>query len=632
VTETSETFVVNCLVAALGLSACGREDIQLGRQEVLTPQPTMSVGGPPDLGATADAVDASLPLAVDASAPTTSYERVDASSPEPVVPAMTDASTPEPVAPATTDASSSEPLEPNVPPDDCSAAVPRGLLGARPPMGWNGYNALGEDPELDEDKVRSVVDALVDSGMQSAGYRYVNLDIGWQLARSDDGARVFDPVRLPGGIEALVEWVHGRGFLFGAYSHIQNCAQMAGGEGYEAMDAASYAAWGVDYLKYVNCAPEPPMVGAVSDLAAELAAADRSIVLSLAAPPFQEWMRDVAQLWRVSGDARPTWSSIVNSIDAAVPLAAYARPGAFNDPDMLEIGNGSLTEGQQRVQFSVWSILAAPLIAGNDVTAMTETTRAILTNLEVIALDQDPLGLQGASLGKVGDIEILAKPLAECGARAVVLWNRSTTSAEASFSWEDVWLEPAAATVRDLWNDSSLETSTDGVTVVVPARDAVALRVDGVERPLPRGTVYLSDLPWTYVTNGYGPVEIDRTNGEAEPLDGAPIRLRGAAHEKGLGVHSPSLIRYRLAQACSRFVADVGIDDDQEGDGSVQFEIWADGERLFRSGLVTGASPTLSVDVDVRGRRELRLFVSMGGDTYSLDHAVWAGAALECDP
>ncbi len=515
---------------------------------------------------------------------------------------------------------------------ECGASVPDGLLAATPPMGWNGYNAFGSDPELDETKVKHITEVLVDSGMQAAGYQYVNLDIGWQQMRNATGERVFDPVRLPGGIQALSDWVHARGLSFGIYSHIQDCNQMAGGEGYETMDVANYVSWGVDYLKYVNCQSDSQPEVAVAALANVLTNADRPIVLSLTAAPFEEWMPGVAQLWRVSGDAQPTWSSIVTAIETVLPLAAYARPGAFNDPDMLEIGNGALTEGEQRLQFSVWSILSAPLLAGNDLTQMTDVVRAILTNRQVIALNQDPLGLQATRIRTAGEVEILAKPLAPCGHRAVVLWNRGTTPARVFVTWEELWLESQAASVWDLWNDSRIETEVSGFSVEVEGHDAVALRVEGDEFPLPTGTVPLSDVRWTYATNGYGPVELDHTNGEADALDGAPIRLRGVTYDEGLGVHGPSLIRYRLGRVCSRFRADVGIDDDQAGLGSAQFEVWADGEQLFQSSVLTGESPSVTVDLDVRDRVDLRLFVGLGGGEFGFSHGVWAGAELECDP
>jgi alpha-galactosidase len=498
-------------------------------------------------------------------------------------------------------------------------------------MGWNGYNAYSEcSAELDEAKVRATIDALVASGMQSAGYHYVNLDQCWQLPRGADGVRRFDPLRLPGGIEALSDDIHALGLSLGVWAPVQDCREEPGGEGYETIDAKTYAAWGVDFLKYVGCGPEVSAT-TISALVDAFVVTGRRTVLSLAIPPFREWMPDTAQLWRTGDIVQPTWSSLVAQIDAAVPLAAYARPGAFNDPDMLEIGNGALTPAENRTHFAVWSILSAPLLAGNDLTTMAADTRDLLTNSRIIALDQDPLGLQGALIRREGDVEVLAKPLAECGARGVVLWNRGEATAETAVGWNELWLEPGPARVHDLFRDESVVVESDSVNVVIPPHDAVALRVTGVEPPLPRGRVYLSDLRWTYATNGFGPVELDRTNGEDAPLDGAPIRLRGAAYDKGLGVHPPSLVRFRLGGVCSRFFADVGIDDDQGGRGSAQFEVWADGERLFTSGVLTGASPPKQVALDVSNRRDLRLFVGIGGDTYALDHAVWAGARLECD-
>jgi alpha-galactosidase len=523
------------------------------------------------------------------------------------------------------------PVRSPLPPDDCSVKVPEGLLAARPPMGWNGYNAYPVcNAELDEAKLRANIDALVASGMQAAGYQYVNLDFCWQLPRTSEGLRVFDPMRLPGGIEALSHDVHALGLSLGVWAPFQDCRQEPGSEGHEVVDAATYAAWGVDYVKYVNC-NAVVTENAVLALAGALVEGGRPAVLALDAAPFQEWMHEAAQLWRTGTDVMPTWSSLVAAIDGAVPLAAYARPGAFNDPDMLQVGNGQLTLGEMRAVFSVWSILSAPLLAGNELTTMTDETRDILTNNRVIALNQDPLGLQAALVRREGDVDILAKPLAECGARGVVLWNRGETSAEIAVSLEELWLEREPASVWELWQDEPIASGQDGFRVTVPAHDALALKLTGVEPPLPRGRAYLSDLRWTYVTNGHGPVELDRTNGEALPLDGQSIRLRGEAYDKGLGVHGPSLIRYRLGRACSRFSADVGIDDDQGGRGSAQFEVWGDGELLFQSGTLTGTSPVREVSVDVSDRRELRLFVGVGGDDFANDHAVWAGARLECD-
>lgn len=521
---------------------------------------------------------------------------------------------------------------PTPPVGDCSAQVPNGLLAARPPMGWNGYAAFTCMPELDEAKVRANAAALVQSGMQSAGYQYVNLDDCWELARGADGQRVFDPARLPGGIAALSEYVHGLGLSLGVWTPLQVCGgtPTPGIQGHEANDAAFYSSLGIDYVKDVWCGTGTLDAAGIKAITDAFAGTGRPIVHSLATPAFEEWMRDTVQIWRTGSPARPTWASIVSSIDVTVPLAAYARPGGFNDPDFLEVGNGELTPGEQRVQFAVWAILSAPLLAGNDLSTMTEETRSLLTNARIIALDQDPLGLQAALIRRAGDVDILAKPLADCGARAAVLWNRGDAEAEVTVARDELWLEPGITGVEDLFSGAPVATGAESFSVVVPSHDAVALRVTGVEPPLPHGQVYLSDLPYSYVTNGWGPIELDRSNGEEAALDGQPIRLRGAAYEKGLGVHAPSLIRYRLGQACTRFVADVGVDDEQAGAGSVEFEIWADGERLFRSGVLTGSSPARRVNVDVTGKRELRLFVGVGGDTYAYDHSLWAGARLEC--
>jgi alpha-galactosidase len=515
--------------------------------------------------------------------------------------------------------------------DDCSASVPEGLLAPRPPLGWNGYNAFGCSAELNEAKVKANVDALVESGMLAAGYQYVNLDQCWELPRSKAKTRVFDPARLPGGLAELARLIHDRGLLLGVFAPIGDCLDAPAGDGFEAIDAPSYAEWGVDYVKYVACPGQQAEQTAVMRMGRALRSTGRPIVLSLASPPFAEWMPRAAQLWRTGSNAAPHWSSIVDSIDKVTPLAAYARPGAFNDPDMLEIGNHALSESEERVQLAVWSILSAPLLAGNDLSAMDETTRATLTNADVIALDQDPLGLQGALIRREGDVDILAKPLAGCGARGVVLWNRGTSIANVSLSWAELSLSAGPANVQDLWAHADVPADPEGVTLRIAPHDALALRITGVEPALPRGDVYLSELPWTYAVNGFGPVELDTSNGEDQAADGRAMRLRGAAYDKGVGAHAPSLIRYRLGRKCSRFVADVGIDDESAGAGTAQFEVWADGTKLFDSGIVTGRTPSKRVDIELTGRRELRLFVNTGGDDFSDDHADWAGARLTCE-
>ena len=513
-------------------------------------------------------------------------------------------------------------------PADCQAQVPVDLLGARPPMGWNGYNAFGCAAELDEAKVKANAQVLIDSGMQDAGYRYINLDKCWQeQGRDESGYRRFDSARLPGGIESLSGWIHSRGLSLGLLITNAGCGAGPASDGHEAEDVKSFETWGIDYVKYVACVPVTQ--ANVERFGKAVNQASRPIVLSLDALPVADWMPHIAQLWRSSNDIQPTWDSLTAAIDSATKLAAYARPGAFNDPDMLEVGNG-LTVSEGRVQFSVWSILSAPLLAGNDLSTMDVATRDILTNTELIALNQDALGLNAAVVLRENGIDVLAKPLEGCGARGVVLWNRGKAAAVVTLRWSDLWLAPGPATVRDLWQHAELPTDHDGITIEVPSHDAVALRVVGLEPALPRGESFLSDLAWTYAVSGYGPVELDSSSGEQAARDGATLSLRGNSYAKGIGVNSPSLIRYRLGRACSRFQAEIGIDDETNGRGTAQFEVWADGTKLFDSGILTSKSASTQVDVDVSGRRELKLFVGVGGDDYGFDHADWANARVTC--
>lgn len=513
--------------------------------------------------------------------------------------------------------------------EQCAAAVPPGLLGALPPMGWNGFNTFSCSPELDEAKVLATADAMVASGMQASGYHYVNLDECWQTGRAPDGSILLDANKLPSGMHALGSTLRSRGFKLGGYR--RDCPDAPAS--LYAQDAATYRDWGIELLKIVSCASTTVESGAeFAALAAALHSVNPSLVLSLTAGPYREWMPALAQTSRTSGNITASWTDILRALDATIELAPYARPGAYNDPDMLEVGVGSVSESEARAHFSLWAILAAPLLAGNDLTSMSDVTRDILTREEIIAFNQDPLGLQAALVRDEGALQVFAKPLASCGARAVVLLNRGDTTIQTTLSWPEIWLEPGVAEVRELWSRTDLGALTEPLTLSVPPRDVVALRVTGTEPPLPRGEVWLGDAPWTYESNGYGPAERNMANGERAPGDGQPLRMRGRVYQKGLGVHPPSLLRFRLGGVCSRFTAEVGIDDEKGSGGSAVFQVWSDGEKIFDSGVMTSATPPRPVDLSVAGRLDLRLFVGTADDGFINDHADWAEARLICDP
>jgi len=518
--------------------------------------------------------------------------------------------------------------------DECSAGEGRGA-GPLPAMGWNGWNTFACSPTLDQAKFRANADALVTSGLHAAGYEYMNLDDCWQAAsRGSDGAVLTNTTRFPDGLAALGTYVHQKGLKFGLNTDVGACSRteltVPGSSGHEAQDAATYAGFGIDYVKYGSCGGSRSTNQATFETMRDaLNQTGRPMLLSVVDAPFKYWHQQVGHLWRTHGDIQPSWQGLLDILDATTKLAPYAGQGGYNDADMLWIGNPAISESESRAHFSAWAILASPLLAGNDLTLMSEATRAILGQSDLIALNQDPLRLQAVLLATQQNMMVLAKPLAECGARGVVLLNRGETAARGSVTWHDLGLENGAALTRNLWAGTD-STEVDSVTVNVPAHDAVALRIVGSEPPLPRGEVPLSDLAWTYAANGWGPVERDEEVGGTAANDGMPLTLGGQRDTKGLGVNSPSLVRYRLGKRCQSFTAWVGLDDVTAGAGSVAFQVWADGDKLFDSGVILGGAPAQHINVDVSGRSELRLWVGEVDDL-GQDHADWADARVHCD-
>jgi alpha-galactosidase len=291
-------------------------------------------------------------------------------------------------------------------------------------------------------------------------------------------------------MKALADYVHSKGLKFGLYSDAgtKTCAGRPGSRGHEYQDARQYAAWGVDYLKFDWCSTTTQNAQAsYTTMHDALVSSGRPIVFSMCewgtAKPWL-WAKDVGNLWRTTGDITDKWEGkydyswgMLNILDQQVGLESFSGPGHWNDPDMLEVGNGGMTENEYRAHFSLWAILAAPLIAGNDLRSMTPEIKAILTNSEVIAIDQDRLGRQGHRAAKDGDGEVWVREIAD-GNRAVVLLNRGTTPREVSASWTDLGY-PAqfSATVRDLWTNKDLGKFTSKFAATVPAHSVVMVTV-----------------------------------------------------------------------------------------------------------------------------------------------------------
>ncbi|MEE3623047.1 glycoside hydrolase family 27 protein [Nitrospirillum sp. BR 11752] len=361
-------------------------------------------------------------------------------------------------------------------------------LALTPPMGWNTWNKFA--CEINEEVIRKAADALVSSGMAAVGYKYVVIDDCWHGARDAHGDIQADPARFPSGIRALADYIHAKGLKFGIYSDAGRltCAERPGSLGHEYQDAAQYAAWGVDYLKYDWCFTGTQDAKAAYTLMSDaLRASGRDIVFSMCewgtAKPWL-WGRNVGNLWRSTWDIYDGWQGrqgnslgVMDILDQMAELYPYAGPGHWNDPDMLEVGNGGMSDTEYRAHFSLWAVLAAPLIAGNDLTTMTPAIKAILTNTEVIAVDQDPLGAQGRRVAKQGDLEVWARPLAS-GDRAVVLLNRGTAPATITVNWPDLgYPAKLPAKVRDLWQAKDQGTSKGSYTAEVAGHGVVMVTI-----------------------------------------------------------------------------------------------------------------------------------------------------------
>ncbi|HVQ90036.1 MAG TPA: NPCBM/NEW2 domain-containing protein [Mycobacteriales bacterium] len=512
-------------------------------------------------------------------------------------------------------------------------------LARTPPMGFNNWNTTGCGSVFNEAMIRGIADTFVSSGLRDAGYNYVNIDDCWARPTRDAGGNlVADPARFPSGIKALADYVHARGLKFGIYTSAGtktcNSAGFPGALGHEQQDANLFASWGVDYLKYDNCnnqnVPAQQRYTAMRDA---LAATGRPIVYSIVewgqnAP--WNWAPAVGNSWRTTGDISDNWTSMINISHANAGHAAVAGPGAWNDPDMLEVGNGRMTDTEYRTHFSLWAVMAAPLLIGSDIRSASAATLTILKNTEVIAVDQDPLGRQASVVSSAGGSVVYSRPLAN-GDRAVALVNETGATATVSTTAAAAGIGGASSyTLRDLWAGTSRST-TGAISASVPAHGTVLYRVTPVGlAPPPAGTSQLSDLPWLSASNGWGPAERDTSNGEQAAGDGRTLTVNGSTFAKGIGAHAAGEIDVNLAGRCSTVVADVGLDDEKTATGTVVFQLWRDGTKIADSGLKTTAQGPTHLTGDLTGGSTLRLVVTDAGDGINSDHADWGNPRITC--
>lgn len=377
-------------------------------------------------------------------------------------------------------------------------------LAMTPPMGWNSWNTFGTS--IDEKLVKETADIMVSSGMAAAGYNYIVLDDGWMTRERDaNGDLIPDPVKFPGGMKAVIDYVHSKGLKFGLYNcaGTQTCAGYPGTRGYEYQDARFYAKLGIDFLKYDWCNTQGITAKeAYTTMSNALKTAGRPIVFSLCEwgdnQPW-EWGKPVGNLWRISGDIYPcfdcefkheegNWSSwgFMKIVEMRKDIRKYSGPDHWNDFDMMEVGN-EMNNTEDKSHFAMWCMMASPLVAGNDFRKMSKETLAILTNKELIAVDQDKLGIQGFKYSAEDGLEVWVKPLSD-GNWAVTFLNRSEVAKKVNFDWKKQTIKDVdfgyeanfSKTVyklKDLWKNKEIGTTKKNFTADIAPHDVITLRL-----------------------------------------------------------------------------------------------------------------------------------------------------------
>lgn len=368
-----------------------------------------------------------------------------------------------------------------------------------PQMGWSSWNCFMTD--INEELIKATAEAMVNLGLVDAGYVYLNLDDGWHGERDENGFIHEDLEKFPSGMKALADYLHGKGLKLGIYSDAGNftCACYSGSLGHEYQDAITYASWGVDYLKYDWCfTNDVNPKGAYTLMRNALGKAGRPILFSICEwgsnKPW-EWAADVGHSWRTTGDIGPAFlpvetsydengrrrwkpQSVLEIIDKNEPLRQYAGPGHWNDPDMLEVGNNitvdgvyyEMTDSEDRAHFTMWCMMAAPLILGNDLTKITPESLAIITNKDMIAVDQDPLGIQGLRFRNENNLQYWFKPLVD-GDWAFCVMNTGEEDANLVFDWSELEVSDELSgrstsfdsinyMVKDIWNADAKQVPT----------------------------------------------------------------------------------------------------------------------------------------------------------------------------
>ena len=507
-----------------------------------------------------------------------------------------------------------------------------------PPMGWNSWNAF--EKEINETRIKGIADAMVSSGLRDAGYTYLVLDDAWMAKERDRDSRLAaDPIKFPNGMKAIGDYIHSKGLKFGIYEDRGRltCQQLPGTLAHEQIDMQTFADWGVDYIKMDSCFAEAN--GRVSSehyqtLRKYINATGRPMLLSISDFGNGAWAwggKESSQLWRTSYDIYPYMDSVYSCAETSAGsgsihpafngLWQFAGPGHWNDPDMLEVGNlkddmpAAKKTIADRAHFSLWCILAAPLMVGTDLRNLNGDVRDTLTAPEVIAIDQDKRGIQGYRVFSDAGIDIYNKPLAD-GTTAVLMLNKGPQKSMATVRWQQIGLS-GTQPVRDLWERKNLGSYKDAFSVELGMHEHRLLKIGRTGKPLPapkampldkdtvvhKGVTYLSDL--YYIWKSWN-APVYNTN-----IDGKPIVIDGKTYAKGLGCKGKSAVMFQLNRNAETFQALVSVSADHPGKGPGRFLVY-DGDffsnrKLWDSGPMTANSPAKEIEISVKGVQCLRL-------------------------
>ncbi|HEV2210865.1 MAG TPA: NPCBM/NEW2 domain-containing protein [Verrucomicrobiae bacterium] len=497
-----------------------------------------------------------------------------------------------------------------------------------PPMGWNSwYKFLGN---YNETIIRQTADSMVTNGLVAAGYRYLNLDDCWTQGARDGNGNLLAGTNFPSGMAANAAYIHGDGMKAGIYSGVPSGGYCGAYTlvGHEIQDVNEFVSWGYDFLKCDSANSESNEIWLVQTA---ISRANQNMLLSLSDGHFETWMPGLGNMWRISGDTSDSWSATMTVLDNMNQSWRYAGPGHWNDADMLQVYvNGGMSDTEYRSHFSMWCITAAPLLLAMDVRSISAAALQIVTNAELIAVDQDAAGVQGhkvaVSAGTGGNLEVWMKPLGTDGTtKAVALLNRSSVAANITAYWTNIDLNPNfSATIRDLWLHGSLGSGTGSFTTNVASHGCVVLQIVGAPIP-PSASVadFLATMPQgTY--RQYKNISAVTSSGNSIQY---PLTLGGTNYPKGFGIVAPSRIDIDLTKMAGQpetFLSDCKIDDAMGSSGSVDFQVWCDGIKQWESGTVTGSSGVTNANVNVAGVSLLSLIVTnLSGVPSQNDCADW---------